>query len=441
MTEEKRKLRLLSVSESTNEPTGYGVIMKNLILRLIKKGWDIWHIGFQRFGMPEAFGDGEGNGWTELQAGSTPMGSPDYPEYLGDYMDDFKPDVVLSLYDIFYVDEAVKQTNKRATPYVSWWPVDNTNFRTEWLDKLKYISYPLTSSEFGVRIVTDTVGKYVNEAWKYHFKMDYIYHGVDTDVFKRFPKKLIEENREYVFRDKARFPAGKDTFVYFFCGKNNRRKQLDRLLRAYAIVAKKYRDVVLFLKVGDPHNVHNLGLDIGDIVQKLGIIDRIKILDRKSNYLEGMTDIELAGFYNLSDVHVSATSGEGFGLTTVESMACGKPVIIGDHSTSRELIGENGERGWLVPIKTKMYSDYNGLWELVDIAAMAKAMEDAYLHRKETQRRGNNGYRWVRKNVSWDIIVDKIDKYLKMAINEHKCMSEDDMKKLMDGVEDDVQEG
>jgi glycosyltransferase involved in cell wall biosynthesis len=409
-------------------------------MRLIKKGWDIWHIGFQRFGDPQTFGDGEGNSWTEFQAGSEEMGTPEYPNYLSDYMDKFDPDIILSLYDIYYIDEAIRQTNKRAVPYVSWWPVDNTNFSIEWLEKLKRISYPLTSSKFGKRVVMDTVEKHADGGWKYHFNIDYIYHGVDTDVFKRFPKDLIKENRKLVFQDKSRFPGGEDTFVYFFCGKNNRRKQLDRLLRAYAIVASKYRDVVLFLKIGDPLNVHHLGLDIGDIVRKLNIIDRVKILDKRSNYLDGITDVELAGWYNISDVHVSATSGEGFGLTTVESMACGKPVIIGDHSTSRELIGENGERGWLVPIKTKMYSDYNGLWELVDIEAMAKAMEDAYLHRKETQRRGNNGYRWVRKNCSWDIITDKIDKYLKKAIEEHQCMSEEDMKKLLDGVEDDEQE-
>ena len=222
----------------------------------------------------------------------------------------------------------------------------------------------------------------------------------------------------------------KDRGSGIFCGKNNRRKQIDRLLAAFAIVAKKYRDVTLFLKVGDPRNVHGLGIDIGDVVQKLGIVDRIKILDKRSSYLDGMSDIELAGWYNISDVHVSATGGEGFGLTTIESMACGKPVIITDCSTSPELIGNN-KRGWLVPVAATSYMDYNGLWSLVDIEKMAEAMEDAYLNRKETQRRGNEGYKWVKKYMTWDKVVDQFDKYLRKAIKEYKSITETEITDIM----------
>jgi len=289
----------------------------------------------------------------------------------------------------------------------------------------------MTLSKFGVDIVKKTVEEHGIGGWKEHFNIDYIYHGVDINTFKRFDKAMIERNRKIIFEDEKKFPAKDKTFVYFFCGKNNRRKQIDRLLCAYSIVAKKYRDVVLFLKIGDPNNVHGLGLDVGDIVQKLGLQDRIIILDKTSNFLDGMSDGELAGWYNMSDVHVSATAGEGFGLTTIESMACGKPVIITDCSTSRELIGEKEERGWLVPVITESYMDYNGLWSLVDINEMARIMEYAYLHRMETNRKGNDAYRWVRKNLNWDLIVDQFDKYFRKVIAEHEGMSQEEFDKVL----------
>ena len=429
--EEKKKLKLLVAAEAHNQPTGYGIVMKNLVLGLIKKGWDIWYVGFQHYGNPIQYGDAEGNRWLELQSGLVPMGEPGFPDYIGDYCDAFEPDIVFSLIDIFYTDVMIRECNNRAIPYVSYWPVDNPNFRLQWIDRLKYMSYPLTISKFGVRTVMDTVKKYGTGGWSSHFNIDYIYHGVDTKTFDRFPKEQIEKNREMIFKDKRKFPAGKDTFVYFFCGKNNRRKQIDRLLKAFSIVAKKYRDVVLFLKVGDPMNYHRLGLDIGDLLQKFDIIDRVKILDTKSNFLEGISERTLAGWYNVSDVHVSSTGGEGFGLTTIESFACGKPVIITDCSTSPELIGRGKDaRGWLVPVKTSSYMDYNGLWSLVDIEKMAEIMEEAYLNRKEVKRRGNNAYRWVRENLTWDNIVDQFDKYLRKAVKEYSSITREDLKKL-----------
>lgn len=430
------KLKLLTMAESTNSPTGYGVVIRNLILGLIKKGWDIWHIGFQRYGMPETFGDGQGNSWRELRAGTAKMGDPTYPNYLGKYLDEFKPDVVFSLVDIFYTDEAIKQTNARGLPYVGYWPIDNPNFRLEWLSKLKYTSYPLTLSKFGKDIVDDVVKEYGEGGWKYHFNIDYIYHGVDIKTFQRFPKDMLKKNRKHIFRNKTKFPAGENTFVYFFCGKNCRRKQIDRLLCAYKIVASKYRDVVLFLKVGDQNNMYNLGLDLPDLVRKFGLSERVVVLDKANqDFLDGMSNIELAGWYNISDVHVSATAGEGFGLTTIESMACGKPVIITDCSTSPELIGKKNERGWLVPVKARSYMDYNGLWSLVDIEKMAEAMEEAYLDRKLTKKKGNEGYRWVRKNLSWQAIVDQFDEYFRKVVKGHSTISEEEFKEAVYGGE------
>jgi glycosyltransferase involved in cell wall biosynthesis len=429
------KLKLLTMAEATNTPTGYGIVIRNLILGLIKKGWDIWHIGFQRYGLRQTFGDGKGNTWIELQAGGQ-MGHPGYPNYLGSYLDDFKPDVVFSLVDIFYTDEAIRQTNARGIPYVSYWPVDNPNFRLEWLQKLKRMSYPLTLSKFGKKIVDDVVKTYGEGGWKYHFNIDYIYHGVDINTFQRFPKEMIEKNRKQIFNNKTKFPGGENTFVYYFCGKNCRRKQIDRLLCAFKIVADKYRDVVLFLKVGDPNNVHELGLDLPDLIQKFGLVNKIVILDKRSDFLDGMSDIELAGWYNISDVHVSATGGEGFGLTTIESMACGKPVIITDCSTSPELIGKNNERGWLVPVQATSYMDYNGLWSLVDIEKMAEAMEEAYLDRKLTKKKGNDAYRWVRKNLEWGKIVDQFDKYLRKVVAEYNGMSEKELHEVLYGDDD-----
>ena len=47
---------------------------------------------------------------------------------------------------------------------------------------------------------------------------------------------------------------------------------------------------------------------------------------------------ELAELDNLSDLRVSATAGEGFGVISLEAMACGTPTLITDYATSSELL-------------------------------------------------------------------------------------------------------
>jgi glycosyltransferase involved in cell wall biosynthesis len=51
-----------------------------------------------------------------------------------------------------------------------------------------------------------------------------------------------------------------------------------------------------------------------------------------------LTPAELAELDNLADLRVSATQGEGFGVLTIEAMACGTPTLITDYTTSRELL-------------------------------------------------------------------------------------------------------
>ena len=60
---------------------------------------------------------------------------------------------------------------------------------------------------------------------------------------------------------------------------------------------------------------------------------------------------ELAALYRRADVFVNPSSFETFGLTTVEAMACGTPVVLYEFSTSREVVGENCGR--IVPLGEK----------------------------------------------------------------------------------------
>ena len=53
--------------------------------------------------------------------------------------------------------------------------------------------------------------------------------------------------------------------------------------------------------------------------------------------------------YNCADLVISTTLGEGWGLSLTEAMAVGIPVLAPRHTSVQEILGENQERGWLIP--------------------------------------------------------------------------------------------
>lgn len=75
----------------------------------------------------------------------------------------------------------------------------------------------------------------------------------------------------------------------------------------------------------------------------LGIDDNVKkILPEEILAIE-RTDSqeELAGYYSLADITLNLSYEESFGLSTVESFACGTPGIVYNKTASPELINEN----------------------------------------------------------------------------------------------------
>ncbi len=60
-----------------------------------------------------------------------------------------------------------------------------------------------------------------------------------------------------------------------------------------------------------------------------------------------VSDEELPDFYNLCDVYVMPSKGEGFGIVFLEALACGKPVIAGNQDGARDALLD-GKLGLLV---------------------------------------------------------------------------------------------
>ncbi len=68
-------------------------------------------------------------------------------------------------------------------------------------------------------------------------------------------------------------------------------------------------------------------------MDKLGLQERVRFLGHVSPE-------DLLGLYNAAQVLVHPAFYEGFGLTPLEAMACGTPVIVSNSSSLPEVVGD-----------------------------------------------------------------------------------------------------
>jgi glycosyltransferase involved in cell wall biosynthesis len=109
------------------------------------------------------------------------------------------------------------------------------------------------------------------------------------------------------------------------------RKNLTRLVEAWALAAPRYPDTDLVLagKAGWG------SLDLDALAREAGLSARV----RTSGYVPRR---HLAGLYSGAVALVHPSLYEGFGLTLVEAMACGTPVVASRCSSLPEVVGQAG---------------------------------------------------------------------------------------------------
>jgi glycosyltransferase involved in cell wall biosynthesis len=128
------------------------------------------------------------------------------------------------------------------------------------------------------------------------------------------------------FRQNAELP---ERFV-LHVGTIDPRKNLVRLLEAFALARKNGAHSHSLVLIGQR------GWRDGAVftaIERLGLGEAVRFL----GYVP--TDV-LVALYNLADVLAFPSLYEGFGLTMVEAMACGTPVVASPNGALREIAGE-----------------------------------------------------------------------------------------------------
>ncbi len=160
-----------------------------------------------------------------------------------------------------------------------------------------------------------------NDIKTYHKRTDrisVITPGVDIDGFS---PEIIAEARSCARKSEN---LKQDDIAVLFVGSEFRRKGLDHLIPAIG------KNMKLFVVGRQEHMRH-----YRQLVKQYNLSDRI--------IFTGLTD-NITNYYALSDIVVLPSISEAFGMTVLEGMACGLPVVTSSAAGCSSLVktGENG---------------------------------------------------------------------------------------------------
>ena len=156
---------------------------------------------------------------------------------------------------------------------------------------------------------------------KHRDKIEYVPHGLPTKDFYQFTKEEIDKYRSSVLSDK------KEWFVGLWVNRNIRRKRPADVIMSWKIFLEKlekekgHKNALLIMHT-DPEDKN--GTDLIKVAKHLNVEKNLRFSREELGFKE------LNMLHNISDVCINISFAEGFGLTTLQSLYTGTPIVVSD---------------------------------------------------------------------------------------------------------------
>lgn len=150
--------------------------------------------------------------------------------------------------------------------------------------------------------------------------------GVDPSIFK--PGDKTEARKKLGIYD-----AVGDGFIVLNVNRNQPRKRMDLTVKYFAdwVINSQIDDAYLYLHVAPTGDI---GYQCDQLAKYYGVNN--KMIYAEPDMWKSTPEHWVVTTMQAADIGVTTTQGEGFGLTTLEMMACGKTVIAPDWSALGE---------------------------------------------------------------------------------------------------------
>lgn len=311
---------------------------------------------------------------------------------------DFDPDIVLTLQDYYVLGSiGFELANPGRFKWVHWSVSDAEGLSFLAREGVKWIHQHVFHSEFDKQQIQ-----------KFYPKIDgsVIYSPID-DVFKKLNK--VELRKKYKLDN---------VDVLVNVARPQERKLVPHLLEAFKLMLQKKPNIILILAVGSHKIANDQGKEVGTMIEKyileFGLQDNVII--PRSEDEKNISDEILNIQYNLADINILCTSGEGFGLPFGEAAACGVPSIGVDNSAATELCAKVG---WTVPKTDHVYTFDGTKGYLYNPQDLADKCLVLLTDKKEIEKRGEEARKFA-ETLRPELVGNRLLKVFEKAITTDK---------------------
>jgi glycosyltransferase involved in cell wall biosynthesis len=342
-----------------------------------------------------------------------------------------RPDIVWSLADPFMISHLPAFRDSHGVKLAVWCPIDGEPVPPAYSDLFRRSDYCAGITEWGAGQMSHASGR----------DIPCIYHGVDTKIFYRETKELREQLR----KDASQIgDIPTDCLLLGFVGKNQFRKMpwiiypllyymnsghwLECLDCEHYIPGPydKTRRIALPLPRFCPHcgsgNMNEgepiptrmwLHMYEKDGGIRFALQEAVWGIEGKITYSKGLSPHkgvlpdQMREFYNLIDVYVTLSGGEGFNIPIIEAAACGVPSVYTNYSGQAEIAKLCGglpvePAAFLTEHHTKMHID-RAIADVGEAIGRLVQLKD----RESREEQGRMAIRAVDQHFDWNLIVAK----------------------------------
>ena len=253
---------------------------------------------------------------------------------------------------------------------------------------------------------------------------EYEYLKINKKIISK--KIILKELEEYELADYIIVPSNfarktfldkgfpEDKIINMPLGVDTQRFDLDKEIIQNRLKSNKFRIIStgrLSIRKGTHYLLDtfvNLNLKnselllVGDIDKDFQNIFKKYKNNKQIKHLKSQPEDNLKNFYNFSHVFVSCSLEDGFSMVQLQAMACGLPIITTHNTGASELI-DDGEEGFVLPIKDKNL--------------LKDRINTLYHDKKLRNEMSNKSYLKVKNNLSWDTYGEKMIKFYESILN------------------------
>lgn len=207
----------------------------------------------------------------------------------------------------------------------------------------------------------------------------YVPWGTETELFKPISTEFVN----------------KDIVTFFHsCGFSPERKGTDILIYAFSKVTSPGNLVI--------HSQTNLNKKLyhqRDIIKKLVKEGRLIIITKT---------VRAPGLYHMGDVYVYPTRLEGIGLTIVEALSCGLPVIVSDNGPMNEFLGK--DCGSLIKVRKYFRRKDDYYWDMceADTDNLSDILSNYARDLDKVKELKKNARTYALENLDWEINKENV---------------------------------